>query len=446
MLILFTACDDYLDIRPKGRLIPEKVEDYEKMLNEPQLLKTSTSMVAFMEDNVWGNNMYQWYSEEQKKAYQWQEYVWATDVSTPMDYAYGRIFVYNTIINNIGNADDAGDPNTESIIAEARLGRAWEYFNLVNLYGKHYDSSSSSDNLGVILITKDDITQDIPKRSSVQDIYDFVISEIEEIEGDLPDRSNVFRMNKTAAHAILSRVYLYMGDWQKCVNEASIALNAKSDLFDYNTAFLRDGNQFRGIENFPKTENNPESIFVRFFPSANGVNAYTYATPEVVDLFEDTDMRWSLFFSNFNYFGDSYGDGIYYFYRRLIFGNIGMTVPEVLLNRAEANARLGNSDDALTDINLLRKYRIKTDDYLVLTSDDDDVLKLVLDERRRELMYIGLRWFDLKRLNKDPRFAKDLSRVIEGETYTLPAGDNRYILAFPRNILFFNEHITPNPR
>jgi hypothetical protein len=78
--------------------------------------------------------------------------------------------------------------------------------------------------------------------------------------------------------------------------------------------------------------------------------------------------------------------------------------------------------------------------------DDDTALKLTLDERRREAMYNGLRWFDLKRLNKDPRFKKDLSREIEGETFTLPAGDNRYVLAFPRNILFFNEHITPNPR
>lgn len=450
MLFLFSACDDYLDIRPKGRVIPEVVADYEKMLNYHQLMKTSTEKIAFLDDDVWANTMYKYYDDEEKRAYQWAEYIWHSDVSTPMDWAYERIFVYNTIINNIADADDAGGSETKSIIAEARLGRAWEYFMLVNQYGQHYDKATAATDPGVVLLTKDDITQSIPQRSSVQKIYDFVIDEILTIADELPEINNVFRMTKTSAYAILSRVYLYQGEWEKCVDAASKVLENKSDLFDYNGAYLREGNQFKGIENFPKAEDNPESIFVRYFPTSNGVNAYTYATPEVIDLFDESDLRWTLFFSNNDYFGNSYGEGIFYYYRRLIHANIGMSVSDIILSRAEAYAHMGgqaNRDLAMSDLNQLRKKRIKTDLYVdQVAIDDAQGLRLVLDERRRELMYHGLRWFDLKRLYKLNLFNDDIVHEIDGETFTLPAGDNRYVLAFPQNILFFNEHLEENPR
>lgn len=46
------SCDDYLDIQPKGIVIPEKSEDYERLLNYAQLLKASESYPNFMTDDV----------------------------------------------------------------------------------------------------------------------------------------------------------------------------------------------------------------------------------------------------------------------------------------------------------------------------------------------------------------------------------------------------------
>ncbi|MCT4604383.1 MAG: RagB/SusD family nutrient uptake outer membrane protein [Marinifilum sp.] len=355
VLLLLSACDDYLDIRPKGRLIPEKVQDYEKMLNGPRLLINSTPILEILGDNVWPRDAYPWYSDEEKRAYQWADYIWSAEVSTPMNDAYERIFVYNTIINNIDDAIDATNSNTKPVVAEARLARAWEYFYLVNMYGKHFDKKTSAADLGVVLLTKDDITQTIPERSTVKEVYDFVINEIVEIADDLPEESNAIRMNKTTAYAILSRAYLYQGEWQKCADAASVVLGKKADLLDYNEVSLIRGSVYRGLENFPQTEDNPENILVRAFPLYGGVT--TYASASAITLFDDNDLRWTLFFTNKNYFGDPLGDGIYFYFRRSIWTNVGLSVPEILLSRAEAYVRLGgesNRNKAMQDVNLLR--------------------------------------------------------------------------------------------
>lgn len=50
--LMLTSCDQYLDIQPKGEIIPETAADYEAMLNEPQLLKASASYPIYMTDDV----------------------------------------------------------------------------------------------------------------------------------------------------------------------------------------------------------------------------------------------------------------------------------------------------------------------------------------------------------------------------------------------------------
>ena len=70
----------------------------------------------------------------------------------------------------------------------------------------------------------------------------------------------------------------------------------------------------------------------------------------------------------------------------------------------------------------------------------------IIKERRIELLYHGLRWFDLKRLNNDPRFKKDLSRSNLGKTYSLPAGSPNYLLPIAPKIISINPAIIQNPR
>jgi hypothetical protein len=65
--------------------------------------------------------------------------------------------------------------------------------------------------------------------------------------------------------------------------------------------------------------------------------------------------------------------------------------------------------------------------------DAEDALRKVLLERRKELVFRAIRWTDLRRLNKDPRFATTLRRVVLGQEYLLPPNDNRYVYPIPTN-------------
>jgi len=77
---------------------------------------------------------------------------------------------------------------------------------------------------------------------------------------------------------------------------------------------------------------------------------------------------------------------------------------EVILNRAEANAKLGNEAEALADVNVLRKRAGLPDAAMYTTTNYKDwgyksVLEVVLDERNLELCFEGHRAFDLYRNN-----------------------------------------------
>ncbi len=85
--------------------------------------------------------------------------------------------------------------------------------------------------------------------------------------------------------------------------------------------------------------------------------------------------------------------------------------------------------------------RIKNNVHFPTTYSKDEVLKMVIDERRKEFAFVGLtRLIDLKRLNRESWFAKTITHSAGSEgTWTLPANDLRYIMPVPENVLSFND-------
>ena len=114
---------------------------------------------------------------------------------------------------------------------------------------------------------------------------------------------------------------------------------------------------------------------------------------------------------------------------------------EIMLIAAEAEARIGDPGLAVQQLNTLRNARIVGNTPLTAAT-KEEALVLVLEERRREMPNQGItRLIDLKRLNKDPRFAKTVTHTFEKEIFTLPANDKRYVLPLPPKVLEINPAI-----
>ena len=106
--------------------------------------------------------------------------------------------------------------------------------------------------------------------------------------------------------------------------------------------------------------------------------------------------------------------------------------------KAECNARLNRTADARDALNLLLENRFRSGTYKTISATDPkELLDLTINERRKELLGRGLRWQDLKRLNKDNRYSRTLTRTIGNTVFTLPANDPKYVFPIPQYIKSF---------
>jgi hypothetical protein len=75
-----------------------------------------------------------------------------------------------------------------------------------------------------------------------------------------------------------------------------------------------------------------------------------------------------------------------------------------------------------------------------------EILAVIIQERRKELPFTGnLRWEDLRRLNQEPLYAKNLVRILNGESFSLSPRDKRYVFPIPENEIR-TSGIQQNPR
>ena len=99
----------------------------------------------------------------------------------------------------IKNASELSGDEVNVFIAEARFLRAYAYYNLLDLYGN------------VPLTTE--ISTELPTQSNRTELFNFIESELMEIETILLASNEYGRVDNIAAHALLSRLYLNAEAW-----------------------------------------------------------------------------------------------------------------------------------------------------------------------------------------------------------------------------------------
>lgn len=455
VLLLFTlnACDreEWLDIKPTGVVIPTKVSDYRLLLDQvgqigisPGFITSQSNTDLMTNDFYISETINPYMTKDEKRMYLWSDNIYdPNQEDRDWAIAYGQIYVTNIIVEEI--MDAVGDSMAEKLQleAEAKVHNAFAYFSLVNLYGLHYNPATAATDMAIPLRLNSDIEGVTFPRASVKVIYDLILDNLLtsiDLLPDLPDTNNYKnRPSKAAVYAFLSRVYLYMGNYEAAREAATNALSLNDDLLDYN----EQGDYFFALE-MPLQQDHPEVIW---FKKSSQSARLMIINPEFYDLHDPADQRRRIYGELAGIFGIPGPDRIVAPPQFTGERHTGFNVPELLLTRAECNARLGAPSVALDDINRLRQYRIDPEAYTPLAIvDTDEVLARVKFERRLELAAFGLRYFDLKRYNVFDNANISMTHAVDDETVTLTAGSKNWALPVAAKYLLETPEIGPNER
>jgi hypothetical protein len=358
--------------------------------------------------------------------------------------AYKNPIYYSNVV-----LDVAAEINTEDqvrlnkIKGSALFYRSFAFDRLSEVYCKPYAPTANKD-LGLVLITTSDINQP-SKRSSVQETYDQILKDLKRAADLLPHHSEFpTHPTKAAAYGTLARVYLSMRDYENAGYFADLCLKVNGILMDYNKINASQRPIFK--------EYNPEVIFHNR-PNGTGILSASIAkiNPELYNSYDDGDLRKNLFFLENT--GKDLGT---YRFRGSYLGRFntagndvfdGITSGEMYLIRAESFARSGDKESALKDLNtLLVKRYINDGSWVPVTAQNSsEVLNRIFIERRKELVFRGLRWSDLRRLNEEGNNLT-LTRVLDGVVYNLPPGDLRWTLLITEIVTNRSGSVEQNPR
>ncbi|KQR66961.1 RagB/SusD family nutrient uptake outer membrane protein [Pedobacter sp. Leaf176] len=442
--VVFSSCDKYLDVEPKGKQLLKTTNDFDLWLNNAVLTTETNSdnIMNYMNDNIDLQNVNTPPSTLAELIYTWAPQ-FTTDLSSPT-YLWGehyqRISLFNTVLIGIDAAEGGTASQKASLKAEALLGRAHSYFYLLNEYAKPYNAATAATDLAVPYITSDDVSQKTPARSTTAEIYKHIIDDINEAIPNLPtDNSNArFRGSKAGAYSVLARVYLYRREYAEAQRYAELAIaGTRAVMIDYTSPAT-----------FPTTLNvvsHPDVIYGRS-SAAFGLPI----TAEFKSTFAANDARRTVYYTNWN----STVRGATAFYAAAVtpafqLTNSGTSIQEMRLIAAEGAARANNLSSALSHLNEVRRNRytgtpITTRDFT--STDQNAVLTEVLAERRRELPFHGLRWFDMRRFDSEDRMPTVTRTNAQNVVVaTLEPHSNKYTLQIPIQVISFNPDMIQNP-
>ena len=286
---------------------------------------------------------------------------------------------------NISSADFTAD-DLNKFSGEARLIRGFAYLHLVLGWG---------DVPIVLKATRPDAVGDdlFVSKSPASEVWSLVVSDLEFAEKNIGGNP-AYRASANAATALLSRVYLYQGEWQLAYDKADAIIQSGvySLVPEYENVFKEETSENIWILKFNKDDQNSNAFY--YFPAALGGRRSISPSPQLIAAYEDGDARKdaSVAKSGTQNYGIKYmdistGTDPLYFIR----------YAEVLLNAAEAAAELGMFDEANTYYNMVRNRAGLADKTL----DASNYVDLLLQERFVELAMEGFhRLVDLRRRGK----------------------------------------------
>lgn len=447
LLFLFSACGkkkEFLDERSKSQIFsPQTISDLQALLDNEIYLNEMPEIGVLSADEYYLVNGF-WETLPVKER---NCYVWAKDIFEGLgkvqdwNLPYKQVLYANIVLDRIekGVIGEYTQRDLDYIKGAALFVRGLAFYNVAVNFAPIYDVSDVNKP-GIPIRLKPDIDQ-VSHRATVDESYNQIIHDLKEASGLLPDSLPFLNRNrpcKAAAFAVLGRVYLSMRQYDKAGTAADSSLKYYNKLIDFNS--LNPGSPL------PFTTLNDETIYHGKLPTSSQVLIGFSKPACVIDsvlykMYEVNDLRKQIFFLvNGNNQPNIKGG-----FSGSVFTFAGLAVDEVMLIRAECYARDNKLQDAMMMLNTLLRNRYKRGTYTDRVALTREVaMKMILEERRKELVFRGLRWIDLKRLNKEGA-AITITRKLNNKLITLSPNDPKYLLPIPPDVISLGG-IEPNER
>lgn len=422
LLVISTSCSKYLDKKPDKKLqVPSTAADMWAILDRNDMMNRSTPWAgeASADDYYLLPQDFRTLSDYNKNLYTWSSPSIPDNMPNNWADVYQVVYSANVVLDELPKIQDLDPSSRDAIRGSALLFRSRSFLEAVWIWAEAYDQQTAETALGIPLRLTSDINAPTV-RATVGDCYQQILTDLVEAANLLPAiPEHPMRPSKAAAYGLLARTTLSMRDYASAAEYANEALKIKDDLVHFG--------ELNSAATYPAQRFNEEVIM--HFRSSASYSSRMKVDSNLYHSYEETDLRKKVFFrpnadGSFNFKG-SYDNTFHLF--------LGITTSEMLITRAECYARLERYDEALADINRLRKFRFMENDYRVIES-ENGLLAKVLVERRKELLMRGVRFMDIKRLNKEGR-AIIPRREIDDIRIELAPNSPKYALPIPQIII-----------
>lgn len=377
--------------------------------------------------------------------YNFEDQITASNLS----YFYGDMY---QIINNVNLIlqytdllSDATAAEIKEIKAEALALRAFVHFQLYKYYSQNYTYTTDASHLGIVYNTQPlKAGVDYPKRKTAAEVFMLLENDIEQSlilfqpNHAIPAGQKKNFMSSEATKLLGAEIALWKNDWQKAYNYADDLVNTTSltltPASDIATQWAVSESIFEIADN--STGEFPAGSVYNYVSSASK-SSYNAST-DIYNLFVPNDNRRSLLETRNLKTGTSSGapNLPYYFTKKykLQTGSLIYRLSLAYFIRAESAIHIGNVQQALSDINMIRNRA----GISSLTSVSLDIL---LEEKRREFVFENQYFFDLMRNHKN--IIRNNGCISTNCNPTYP--NNKFVVPIPQGTITINSNMQQNP-
>ncbi len=486
VLLTLTAssCKDDLDLKPYNALTTEQIVNTEEGLSAATI-----GTYNYIKDSYYTRNLHMLseYASDNVSlsgtttdalfyAYNYRHLKNQGNTEQIWRKGYQAIYGANVVIERVTESDNK---TMNQLLGENYFLRGMIHFDLVKFFGRPY-TDDNGESLGIVIKTNSDVKQ-LSARSKVKDVYALVVSDLlRSIDLMGSTKSNIFA-SKEVAMALLSRVYLYMGDYDNAYKYADEVIKSKryalvgsANLEGYYRAAPETSQEtIFAIKHELKDDRGDDSIGSMYFTSGGMGYGEMYASESYRKLLNKfpNDLRRA--FVRVNYEKDKNGNikydangnpivanrngyPIYYVMKysyqdkvETLSSPVILRLAEMYLIRAEVSAVRGNIGAALDDVNIIRERAGLENNELFSASNMmgyTNVLDVVLDERRLEFAFEAQRKFDVFRNKRTMVRDYPGTHLPSGQiTQEIPYTSPRVIYYIPQNELTVNPKLVQNP-